>query len=417
MKTYQVVLFLFAIIWGNKAFAQVKDTTLNVDILGVPVSPGFTILGVEPTSIEEPATPTDLLISIKNASKDFKNFPTDFSMSFAPGWVFGGSKIDYSSFASGKNIWQNIKQSALFSIATHTKENRDSSFSSQIGVGIKFSIFRGQVDETYDSLRHRRNIVYEELSKLNEEYRKKTEALIHQNEQWVILDSLEKQLLSSVINATGSDTLIKKQMVELLMSLRVARDLLENQIKSKYESGLTQSIEMLRYQASKIKFERTGFKLDLGMGLGLDFKDQQWNTGQLFKYGLWLNGGKVRQLKNGQIFTWLLTTRLLMSPDEQFEDEALIMEANNLRLDVGGRLVYKMRSKLSVSLEGIYRKVLNNSNISDTYRVAFNFDYQIYQNQALTLVLGRDFEGNFSKEGNLLAAVNFIIGIGKQRPF
>ena len=115
MKKYTILIALISA-FCSTAYSQSADSTISVDLLSVPVAPAFTILGIEPASIEEPTTPTDLLVSVKNSTGNFKNFPTDYALSFAPGWVFGGSKINYQSFASGKNVWQNIKQSSIFSL-------------------------------------------------------------------------------------------------------------------------------------------------------------------------------------------------------------------------------------------------------------------------------------------------------------
>lgn len=388
------------------SYSQSKDSTINVDLLSVPIAPAFIILGIDPTSIEEPTTPTDLLVSVRNGTENFKNFPTDYALSFAPGWVLGGSTINYKSFASGNNIWQNIKQSSIFSLGTHTAENEDSTTSTQLGIGLKFSIFRGRVDEEYDSLRQRRVIVYGSLSKLNEEYIERTKQLTQADQTWVMLDSLVKLELKKVpVNS------------ETLQALIEARDTKSNQIMKDYESELIQEVETIKYHASKIKFERTGFKLDLGLGLGYDFANQNWDNGKLFRYGIWLNGGNVYQLRNKQSIIWLLTSRFIMFPGEEYKKESIVLTANNLRFDFGGRLIYKFLPKLSLSSELLSRSVVNNNDIPHTYRFTFNLDYQLLPNQVLTLTLGRDFDGTISKDGNLITALNFIMGFGKQRPF
>lgn len=407
MKKYTLlVVLLFAI--RASAYSQSKDSdsTISVDLLSVPVTPAFTILGIEPTSIEEPTTPTDLLVSVRNNTGNFKNFPTDYALSFAPGWVLGGSKINYKSFSSGKDVWQNIKQSSIFSLATHTVENKDSTSSTQIGLGIKFSIFRGNIDETYDSLRARRVVIYQSLSNVGNEFIERTEKLIREDRTWQMLDSLIKIEMKRVPVSSG-----------LLQTLIDARDKKENQIKQGYKSELTQEIQTIKYQASKIKFERTGVKLDIGFGLAYDLASQNWNNGKLFRYGIWLNGGKVIRLKNKQSLVWLLTSRLLMFPDEVYKKENMMLTENNLRYDFGGRLIYKLPNKLSLSSEVLSRTVINNSDIPHTYRLTFNLDYQLLPNQVLTLSLGRNFDSSVTKNGNLIASLNFIMGFGNQRPF
>lgn len=405
MKKYNFLISFLSIFYIT-TYAQIKDSTISVDLLSVPVSPAFTILGIEPSSIEEPTTPTDLLVSIRNSTGNLKNFPTDYSLSFAPGWVFGGDKINYKSFASGKNVLQNIKQSSIFSLGTHTIENKDSTTSTQLGFAIKVSIFRGEVDEEYDSLRDRRLLIYKSLSIENKEFIERTNKLIMEDKIWQMLDSLVNIEMNR-----------KPANVELLETLKDARDKRENLINLNYKSELTQEIQNIKYLASKIKFERSGFKLDLGLGLGFDFAKQNWDNATLFKYGAWLNGGNVYHLKKNQSFIWLITSRLLMFPGEEYRKGDILLTSDNLRFDFGGRLIYKLPNKLSFSSEFLSRSLVNNKDIPHTYRFTFNFDYQLLPNQVLTLSLGRDFDGTKTKDGNLIAALNFIMGFGNKRPF
>jgi hypothetical protein len=405
MKKY-IILTIMGLITCRASYSQNNDTLINLNMLNAPIAPAFTILGIEPTSIEEPTTPTDLLISVRNKTNNFSSFPTDYALSFSPGWVFGGSKITYESFQSGKNIWQNIKQSSVFSIATHTNESSDSINSNQIGVGFKFSIFRGTVDEDYDSLRQRRLLISESLSNLNDEFKLRTEQLTSKDKTWLQLDSII------------SDELKKEtKNKELLQTLLGARDKRENQIMNNYESGFKEDVTAIKLQASKLKFERRGFKLDLGLGLGYDFANQKWGNGRLFRYGIWLNGGKVYPLQNRQSFVWLLSSRLLMFPSELYEKDSKLLTANNLRFDYGGRMIYKFENKLSISSEVLFRQILNNKDIENTYKFTLNFDYQILPNQVLTFSLGRDFDGVINKSGNLITALNLIVGFGNKRPF
>lgn len=70
-----------------------------------------------------------------------------------------------------------------------------------------------------------------------------------------------------------------------------------------------------------------------------------------------------------------------------------------------------------MSAEGIYRSVLNNDLIDDTHRLVFNLEYQVAKNRLLTHSLGRDFDGNFNSDGNLVTFLNLVMGIGSKRPF
>jgi Tol biopolymer transport system component len=47
--------------------------------------------------------------------------------------------------------------------------------------------------------------------------------------------------------------------------------------------------------------------------------------------------------------------------------------------------------------------------------LVFNAAYDIGQNQQLTFSFGRNFDGTITKDGNLIAALNFVKGFGASR--
>ncbi|MEK7200135.1 MAG: hypothetical protein AAB212_09495, partial [Bacteroidota bacterium] len=81
--------------------------------------------------------------------------------------------------------------------------------------------------------------------------------------------------------------------------------------------------------------------------------------------------------------------------------------------DAGTRLLYVSGdSKLNISFESIYRSVLNKSIVNPSWRVLFSAAYSVGVNQQLTFSFGRDFDGTLEKSGNLIAGLNFIVGLG-----
>jgi hypothetical protein len=85
--------------------------------------------------------------------------------------------------------------------------------------------------------------------------------------------------------------------------------------------------------------------------------------------------------------------------------------------DYGTRLLYDSPGdKFTFGGEFIYRNIANNPAIKSSWRYALSTDYQIGKNQLLSFNIGRDFDGTVNKGGNLLAALNFIVGFGNNRP-
>ena len=60
------------------------------------------------------------------------------------------------------------------------------------------------------------------------------------------------------------------------------------------------------------------------------------------------------------------------------------------------------------NMERFEQKVFTN-----WWRIAFSLDYAVAKNRSIALTFGQDFEGN--QTGNLLAAVNVLLGFGTAR--
>ncbi len=63
--------------------------------LRTPTSPAFTVLGVEPNSVERPNTPSSLALSLQNLSSDFKSLAKDFAVEVSPYWLMGAPTLTW----------------------------------------------------------------------------------------------------------------------------------------------------------------------------------------------------------------------------------------------------------------------------------------------------------------------------------
>jgi hypothetical protein len=177
--------------------------------------------------------------------------------------------------------------------------------------------------------------------------------------------------------------------------------------------NLSKEFESLKSLAEKIKFERYGFKFDVAMGFVNDFPLQQFDKGYLSKGGGWITLGW--DWRSG--YSLLGIARFLHSPDEIFADEEGILKSEDIQtFDAGLRLISTNESsKFLISLESLYRSVLNNSQIDPSWRATLTLEYDVAKNTKLTFSFGRDFDGTISKDGNVIAALNFLKGFGTQK--
>ena len=84
-----------------------------------------------------------------------------------------------------------------------------------------------------------------------------------------------------------------------------------------------------------------------------------------------------------------------------------------------------MTTKLTISFEFLQRRHFFNENKlsenrvelpENTNRYVFSANYKVGRNQNLSFTYGKNFDNTVSKGGNLIAALNFLIGFGSVRP-
>jgi hypothetical protein len=283
------------------AFAQ--DSDVKVDQLTAPSSPGFLILGREVTNIEKPTNPTDLLVSMRNASSDFSTIPRNFALDFAPFWVFGGGKTNFEQMIGHKNVLNNILQSFQLSIATQTleKENVDED-STQLGLGFKFSILRGKVSKKF--IRRIEDEVQPLLIEANKMISKNI-ASLEQN------DPVYLGILKAMETADSSTA----EILALALQER-SKELIE-----KNEDKLIE-VELADKLAQEVKLDRYGFKMDLAGGWAVSFPTQSFDNRELQRFGIWLTAGYEFEESAAQKGKWsvLGVARYLKNYEEDFKD-------------------------------------------------------------------------------------------------
>ena len=166
--------------------------------------------------------------------------------------------------------------------------------------------------------------------------------------------------------------------------------------------------DSIRKVAQGLDFTREGFMMDLAGGFSYNFVSQ--TNGTLYNAGAWVTAGE--QWASG--IDLLGVVRYLYDP----QNTGVALSTTNYHtIDAGARILYGPQTgKFSFGLEGIYRKVSGTTALNSSYRYALTTDYKVGTNQVLSFNIGRDFNGTINKGGNLIAALNFLIGFGSTRP-
>jgi hypothetical protein len=383
-----------------------QDSTLKLDLLKAPSSPGFILLNQQPTDIERPTTPTDFAVSFRNSSSNFSAIPKNYAVEMAPLWLFSAKKIGFKKAygdSSHLNVWENIKQTFNLSVAYAPVDSALPSGASQFGFGFKFSIVRGKINHEFTDQIKKLNVA---LINVGIDFHNKAEVELKKDSDYVQLNRLYKQILMKPEPSATDIILINTLPLTIEKLVDLKGDQLARDYKNENE---TARIEITK-KLAKMDVIRTGAFLDLAAGAVLDFPTRNFDYSEINKYGAWLTGGY-----DGNNWSVLALGRMLQGIKTPYlTDSSIVKTTSSNTFDLGLRLLYK-RDKFNVSLEGLYRNYLNSSNFTPGYKGTFYLGYDLGNNKILTLNISRDFDGTVNKTGNLVTALNLIIGLGGNR--
>ncbi|MBK7095935.1 MAG: hypothetical protein IPH57_13165 [Saprospiraceae bacterium] len=390
---------LFPLLTISQTRVNKDDNTVNIDLLKAPQSPAAVLLGIGDSEISRPSDPTAFMVSLRQATGNFTERPTNYAVDIAPLWVFKGKNIAFERFLNNSSIIDNIWQTSVISFAVNENplknENDMEIPNSAVGLGFKFSLLRGKVTDQFRvSINKSRNI----LDSINYKSSIISKDFLNRTNYKALRDSL---LDCYSKNCDSLKTAYYNKAVELEIKKAEVEVLKEN---NGFKDEETRLIKM----ASEIDFRRIGWKLDCSFGVSYDFPDYVFIERKLSKAGFWISGG----YEFPDQFLLLGIARYLYNPDQIFADpEGIIKSDNNQTFDYGVRAIYSIKD-FSLSGEIIYRSVLNNKEIEPGYKYQLNAAYTLENNIKLTVNLGKNFDGVITRKGNVIAALNFLMGFG-----
>ncbi|MFK8006004.1 MAG: hypothetical protein AB8H03_06520 [Saprospiraceae bacterium] len=385
----------------NLVYSQstpIDTTDLTLKSLGVPTAPAFSMLGIEPSSIEKPKDVKDFVVSIANASQTLTVLPNSFAMEIAPAKILSQKNIDFSTYLSNDNIVNNIFQTFTISIGTNTIDSVSniSPITTKLGIAAKFSILRGKIKgETRENL----NDIDSLLGVLN--------ATSYKN-------------VNDFLNSNSAYNAVKTQLQNGEGDLNARLNFLGDSLTNAFNANEANNLEYnsLRTKAENLVIERVGFKLDAAFGIVYDFPFQEVDSMSLGRVGGWLTGGWNIKGKGKNPPTWSIlgSARVLNNINQVFlAEDGTQTTIDDLNFDLGGKVEFAKGNKLAISLEGLYRFTSEDDNKGHNYKVAFNGNYQLTSDYQVSLTFGRNFNGTISKGGNLLAAIHLFGAFGNRK--
>ena len=400
------IVTLIAVGCGLIAFSQDdKKVEATVDMLTAPSSVAFNLLGISPSSIDQPTDMTSFAASVQQATDTFSTLPTEYAMEFLPYTLFH-STMTMDTFNSDKTA-DIFKQTFVVSIGmTNTEANEENDIPdlTRAAFGIKFSLMRPKFNKaTTDALGNIQNGLAE-LNAISAQSTFGDETI----------KDLEKQR-SDMESLPISDEEKAKRRNEFNMLILKAKVIVAQNTKGELAAAKADKKAALKEKVAAFEVEREkGLYIEFAGGTVIDFKEQTFNRSSVSKGGAWLTF-----TYDQEPLDFLGIIRYLYQPDQVFaDDEGLLLDSENIStIDAGARLIYKEKAhkKLSLSLEWIYRNVPNNDLVDSSWRGVFNASYDLGKNQILTFTFGKDFDHTYIKDNNLVASLNYIIGLGAEK--
>lgn len=401
MKTALKLSFILMLLLLSHFYSGQEEKEVDLDVLRAQASPAANLLGIANSDIEKPTDLKSIMVSLREGTSNFSSLPTSFAIDLAP-FKLGGK---YQDLRTDTNFSTTFKQTFVTSLAFKgiaEDEELGIEEKSRLGFGIKFSIKRGKFsDETIKAL--------DKIHEVHEFLQNQRIITDENNKKLAELDNTNKNLLKRqrVLEDAGKkDTEEYKNLEKEIKEIEV---LILQYLKARDNNDEQVKLQEITKMAQGIKLERYGYFLDMSMGTVVDFRNNKFNNTQITKVGAWLTGG-YNSKKNS---TLIFMARYLYNPETPLANPELKKE-NLHTLDMGSRLVFKLfEEKFLMSGECIYRSILNKSDFESSWKYVLNFEYEVAKNQRLTFSFGRNFEGDYEKKGNLIVALNLLVGLGK----
>jgi hypothetical protein len=399
LKNIPLLIMLFMVL---AARTQSIDTTkIKLDLLRAPSSPAANLLGFAISDIEKPSDVSDFMLTLQSATSSNSLFPSNYAVDLAPFWLFRAKGLTTDKFNTGK-FSDNFKQTFVISTAIRNADSSSDFNSNNLynSVGTKFSIVRGKLsNKTVAVLESIHELQKEIAGGLNLDLSERLET----DSAYQSLKKARQKKLTETQNPDHPEVLAISAKMEKRQEL----------VKINILQSYTEQLASLQKEALSFKVERFGFFVDFAGGLSLEYINRTFNNSRVYNAGAWLTFGANYHYG----LTILGIARYFQNPDKVFANNAGSLETANISMfDAGARIIYSHPgSSFSISTEAIYRSILSKNTIDPTWRWVLNAEYEIGNNQRLSFMFGRNFNGTTSTDGNVIAALNFLKGLGNFR--
>jgi hypothetical protein len=360
---------LVLVVNPSRAAAQTRPAVPAFNTARTPTSPAFTLMGLEPSSVERPANPSDFSLGLLTKADNLATVPKNFAVESSPYWLFRHPDLQWRDDID-RTVWNSVARTSSFSVGTGDVGTAAAPVRA-LAFGGRASIFSGRLSqETQNQLTQLEQLLT-------------AEAALGLQMMAAQLKVLTEMLLSGKITA--------EEHTKLMQALQVATI----QSKAYQESAERQSVAKLMEKFATV---REGFLLEVAGAAGWRFPRADWSQGDFDRWGLWATPSYI-----GKSASILGVVRYLSEDATAGTTEGV--------LDLGIRGT-QFRDRYAVSLEYMRRR-FSASNLEDGYRLVGIAEYAVTDGTWLVVSFGRDH--NTNREGSFIAQLGLSFSFKEER--
>lgn len=392
------------------SYAQENESEgTTLDLLKAPSSPASNLLGFATSDVDKPTDISALMMSLQSASGSFTKLPSSYAIDLAPYFLLNKKGGTTTTELNSKRFADVFRQTFVLSVAVRNPDSTATDFvstSTYAGIGFKFSLRRPQYNEGTAKVLENIHALQKRLNALNMDALRQAETnaeilALRKRRDSLLIGKQAAEIIAMQDNPDSELNTIERELGEKIAALNKNTDL-DNAIAGE-----------LQKQAALFDGARSGFSWEVAGGISGEFLNKQFGNSRVHNAGIWTTMGYTG--KQGLAILGLV--RFLHNPEKIFaKDNELNKMGSISTLDGGLRGVYSPNGgRFNCSVEAVYRSVLSSNTIDPSWRLIFNADYSIFRNQKLTFSFGRNYDGIITKDGNLVAALTLIAGLGNKR--
>jgi hypothetical protein len=343
---------------------QTEGPTLGS--LRTPPSPAFTVLGIEPSAVERPTTPSDVALSFVTKVRQ-GTIPRDYAFEASPYWLVSQPDLSWNSDVT-RNVAESVARTMSLSLATAETGTTAAPVTS-LAVGVRTLLSSGHMTASTQRA----------LAALEQTLSQTGDVFLRMVGE-AGLDELDKRLASGDITVADYEAR-KQELTALVLDTEEYREAMA--------------------RAEDVAAKREGFFFEVAAGFVWDFAAGSWEARTLRQRGVWAT-------PSYEFGSWSLVGVLRYLDETSFFNEDA--------LDWGGRALYST-ADYALSLEVVQRSPLDQTDvIKRSHRFVGIAEYRVSRASWVIASFGKDRQKTGARE-TLIAQLGLAFSFSKDRYF